>query len=381
MGCRAGVRRLALLRALAAAAFVTASGGAIVAAILAPSYATGSASQAWPAFVLVAGLLIIGALAAEDGLFAAVGAQVARLPGSATRLLVLLLLFEACVTAVLNLDTAVVFLTPLFVHAERQRRTDEAAFLYGAVFMANSASLLLPGSNLTNLIVLRDERVPGHLFAARMLPAWIVAVLVTTLVLALLQRRSASDDRDVLLELPRVRLGYGAIGVAIAAVLVLTLQQPALPVLGSALVLAVLGRLRVPTALEAANPLLLFGFFTLAVALGTAARGIESLSDLTHTIGRWPTAGIGAAGALLVNNLPAAVVLSAHAPAHPRALLIGLDLGPNLAVTGSLSAALWWQVARRHGARPSALSYTLLGIVIAPAAMALALVVSRLFGL
>jgi arsenical pump membrane protein len=92
--------------------------------------------------VLVAGLLVIGALAAEDGIFAAAGAAAARLPGSGLRLLTVLLLFEACVTAVLNLDTAVVFLTP-----------------------ASSS-----GSNLTNLIVLTHEHVPGHLFAARMLP-------------------------------------------------------------------------------------------------------------------------------------------------------------------------------------------------------------------
>ena len=73
-------------------------------------------------------------------------------------LLVVLLLIEAVVTAVLNLDTAVVFMTPVLLHAARAAALPDGPFLYGAVFMANSASLLLPGSNLTNLIVLAHER-------------------------------------------------------------------------------------------------------------------------------------------------------------------------------------------------------------------------------
>ena len=65
------------------------------------------------------------------------------------------------------------------------------------------------------------------------------------------------------------------------------------------------------------------------------------------------------------------MVLAAHAPAHPRALLLGLDLGPNLAVTGSLSAVLWLQVARANGARPSVLRYSLLGSVLVPLSLVL----------
>jgi arsenical pump membrane protein len=100
---------------------------------------------------------------------------------------------------------------------------------------------------------------------------------------------------------------------------------------------------------------------------------------LTETLGRWPTAGVGGGMSLLVNNLPAAVILTAHVPAHPRALLLGLNLGPNLTVTGSLSAALWWQVARRHGARPSARRYTLLGALLVPVTLGLALLALRIF--
>jgi arsenical pump membrane protein len=115
------------------------------------------ASQAWPPFVLVTGLLLIGAVAAADGLFEALGARLAHARLGARGLLLALLGLVAAVTAVLNLNTSVVFLTPVLVHAARPRRLDERPFLYGSVFMANAASLLLPGSNLTNLLVLRGD--------------------------------------------------------------------------------------------------------------------------------------------------------------------------------------------------------------------------------
>src|SRR5213079_122704 len=90
-------------------------------------------SQAWPAFALVAGLLLVGAAAAREGLFGELGAFAARTPGGGTALLTSLLLVTAVVTAVLNLDTAVVFLTPVLLHAARHRGLGEEPFLYGAV--------------------------------------------------------------------------------------------------------------------------------------------------------------------------------------------------------------------------------------------------------
>src|SRR5918911_817437 len=143
-----------------------------------------SASQAWPPFVLVAGLLLIGTVAADDGLFEALGARLARTRLGGSRLLLALLALVAVVSALLNLDTSVVFLTPVLVHAARQRRLDERPFLYGAVYMANAASLLLPGSNLTNLLVLRNDPHPGSAFAMQMLPAWITACTVTAAFIA-----------------------------------------------------------------------------------------------------------------------------------------------------------------------------------------------------
>jgi arsenical pump membrane protein len=90
------------------------------------------------------------------------------------------------------------------------------------------------------------------------------------------------------------------------------------------------------------------------------------------------TAALGAVASVLVNNLPAAVLLGSGAPAHPRSLLFGLNIGPNLAVTGSLSALVWWQAARSVGARPSAPRYSAVGILLAPAAIAAALAAGHL---
>ncbi|MEP6813665.1 MAG: hypothetical protein ABI990_11805 [Actinomycetota bacterium] len=79
---------------------------------------------------------------------------------------------------------------------------------------------------------------------------------------------------------------------------------------------------------------------------------------------------------MLLNNLPAAVMLSTHLPAHPRALLLGLDLGPNLAVTGWVSAVLWYQVANAEGARPSIVRFSLYGILLALLTIVAALLVT-----
>jgi len=89
----------------------------------------------------------------------------------------------------------------------------------------------------------------------------------------------------------------------------------------------------------------------------------------------WPpfvlVAGLLAIGALswrtvLVNNLPASPLLAAQPPPHPLPLLIGLNLGPNLAFTGSLSAYLWWRAARGVEARPSLRTASALGLVLVP---------------
>jgi arsenical pump membrane protein len=330
---------------------------------------TDALAQAWPPFVLVVGLLLVGQVANDDGLFEAFGARIARAPLSPRRLLAVSLSLVALVTAVLNLDTSVVFLTPVLVHAARRRGLDERPFLYGAVFMSNSASLLLPGSNLTNLLVLSREHVTGLAFARQMLPAWVVSCALTGVFLVAVFRLDGghiSDRRS-----SPLRPGIGASSVLLAGVAVLVLGNPAVPVLAIGITAIVLRRGR-----PAVNLRVIAMLFGLTVALGVIGRAYPGPTELLAHAGRWSTAGLAVLSANLVNNLPAAVLLAAHGPAHPRALLLGLDLGPNLAVTGSLSAYLWLQAAKAAGTRPSIRTYSLLGLALVPLTLASATAVT-----
>jgi arsenical pump membrane protein len=325
-----------------------------------------AADQAWPPFVLVAGLLLIGTVAAADGMFEAVGARLARTRLGARGLLLALLALVAVVTAVLNLDTSVVFLTPVLVHTARQRALDERPFLYGSVFMANAASLLLPGSNLTNLLVLRSDPQSGGAFAVEMLPAWLAACGITAAFLLLAFRLEDSQHRPG--EHAPLQLRLGAAATLAAALLVTTLPNPALPVL--AVGLCAMGLRRLRPRLDSRTLALLF---VLAVGLGTLARLWHGPAQLVDTSDAWTAGAIGAVASVLLNNLPAAVLLSAQPAPHPAALLLGLDLGPNLAVTGSLSAVLWLQAARAVDARASIATYSRLGLILVPATLTVTL--------
>lgn len=319
----------------------------------------GAIDQAWPPFVLVAGLLLIGAVVEADGLFAALGTRIERIGGGPVVLLACLLGLEAVVTAVLNLDTAVAFMTPIIVHAARQRDCDERPFLYGALFMANGASLLLPGSNLTNLIVLAHEPLSGAEVARAMALPWLVVVVLTIGLLAVVFRLRHEGGAPG--PLPRLHLGVGAAATVAATALILALHNAALPVLVVGLI-AVAWR-RVRPRLDAH---VLVGLFVLTVALGTLARRWHGPASLVSQLGGIGASALGAVSSVVVNNLPAASLLSAERPPHPLPLLIGLNLGPNLAFTGSLSAYLWYRAAQTAGAQPSLKQYSLLGLILVP---------------
>lgn len=328
---------------------------------------TAAAAQVWPAFALVTGLLLVGVVAERDGLFAAAGAGLARLPTGTRTTFVLALCLVAVVTAVLNLDTSVLFLTPVLLHLARTRGSNELPYLYGVVFMSNASSLFLPGANLTNLIVLHHEQVSGATFLSRMWPAAMTAAAVTAGLLVLVFRRELREASEhPKLERAATRLGLGAVAVAVATVLVLLLTSPALPVLVVGVITIALARVPRARLLAAIDVRTITGLFALAVALGTLGRAWRGPEALVDSLGSWQTAAVGALTAIGVNNLPAAVLLTPDPPAHPRALLLGLNLGPNLAVTGGLAALLWLRVARSLGARPSVRRYSQLGLLIAP---------------
>jgi arsenical pump membrane protein len=342
-------------------------------------YLTSAVQQVWPPFVLVTGLLLVGLVANRDGLFEQAGLSMQRLPGGPAVLYGACLVLVVAVTAVLNLDTAVVFLTPVLVHAARGRGVEEEAFLFGTVYMANASSLYLTGSNLTNLIVLAHQPISGGAFAAKMLVIALAATLATMLGLFVLFRgklRTSASPRE---QSPRPHAcGLGLLGALAAAGLTIALREPAVPVLlvGLALIAieVVRGRLQWREVVRAIGPIVLISLFLVSVAVGVLARSWDGPAQLLAYSGRWGTTGIAALASVLINNLPAAVLLSSRPLAHPRALLLGLNVGPNLAATGSLSAVLWWRAARQVDARPSLATFSRRGVPLAILAMLTALI-------
>jgi arsenical pump membrane protein len=358
--------------------------GLVAAVVTNRSDARSAASQDWPPFVLVTGLLLIGLVADDDGLFAAAGHQLARLARGGMVLFLGATAMVGVVTAVLNLDTSVAFLTPVLVYTARSRAGGEAPLLYGCLLLSNAGSMFLPGSNLTNLIVLGHLHLSGAAFLARMWAPALVALLATAVVVGGVEHRELRVSAGELERPDRPVLGVGLIAVVVAAVLVMILASPALPVAIVGVVAAgirlaagkdqlrrVLGVLSMPT---------LVGLFGIAVSLGTVGRLWSGPATLESHLDLWGTAGVAAVCSVLVNNLPAASVLAARTPHHPFSLLVGLNLGPNLFVTGSLAWLLWLRAARAAGAQPSIGKASRIGAIAVPLSMVAALGILALTG-
>ena len=366
----------------------------VTAVVLAPASSRSAAAQVYPPFVLVAGLVLVGLVADEDGLFAWTGRLLARSTPGAWTLFAGAGLVVALVTAVLNLDTAVVFVAPVVVYAARSRAMSETPFVVACLLLANAGSLLLPGSNLTNLIVLGHLHLSGGQFLHRMAVPWVVSVVVTTVVVGTVERRRLHEARPapagagvpgapgapgstVTPEHGPVVVGVGLVAVCATTVLVVTLRSPAVPVLvvgtGAAVIRSRRGDVGIDRARQVLGLPVLVGLFGLAVGLGTLGRQWAAPATLLGHLDAPATAVFGAVAAVLVNNLPAAAVLSARTPPHPFALLVGLDIGPNLFVTGSLAWVLWWRTLHRTGSEAPVRRAVVLGLLSGPMAMAAAL--------
>ena len=128
------------------------------------------------------------------------------------------------------------------------------------------------------------------------------------------------------------------------------------------------------------GPSVLIGLFGVAVSLGTLGRVWAGPAVFLSHLGSWATAAVAPLTSVTVNNLPAASLLAAQTPARPFALLIGLNLGPNLFVTGSLAWILRLRAARTAGSMPSIAKASRLGALAVPLSMATALTVLALTG-
>ena len=324
-------------------------------------------SHSWQPFVLITGLLFIGHVAAREGLFESVGRLIARTPGNDVMLFVVTMVAVAVVTALLNLDTSVVFMTPVAMNAVRARDGDEMAFAFGAILMSNAASLLLVGSNLTNMLVFATHPVRGTVFVAHMALAWVTSVALTIVIVAVWRRRPLTRAAQASSDPVTWHLGFGTIAALAAVALMLLTSQPALPVFAigavlEAVDLIVRHKVGWREILEVASPLVVIPLFVVAVLVGWLGRHWHGASHLIAHANSLTTAAVSGALSLVINNLPAASLFASQPVAHPYALLIGLNLGPNAFVTGAMSTMLWFRLIRGEGLSPTIWQFVRIGL-------------------
>jgi arsenical pump membrane protein len=305
---------------------------------------------------LVAMMVLARACAAE-GLFEALGGRVARLAaGSSGRLLAYAVGLAAIVTAVLSLDATVVLLTPVLIAASARR-----AYAFASVRLANSASTLLPVSNLTNLLVFGATGLTFVGFTWAMLPVWVVAIAAEY---AILRRWFAAELRTPS-PAPTDVDAVPLFPVAVVVVVLLALAggvTPWLPATAGAILVAGYALARRTThwrdLLAAANlPLSAFILlWALAVSWLVSTEFGDWLGDaMPSGDGLWSLlaiALIAMVAANVVNNLPATLLLLPAAtlagPAAILALLIGVNVGANLTMIGSIANLLWQQSGGRR---------------------------------
>jgi len=354
------------------------------------------ARQLGPVIGFLAAILVLAQLCDDDGLFQACGAWMARTGArhptatGARRLLAQVFVIASVTTAVLSLDATVVLLTPVVFATASRLDVRAKPQVYACTHLANSASLLLPVSNLTNLLAFAASGLAFGRFAALMALPWL-AVIGTEY--AVFSRFFAADlsirphpdpgRRDDDTGLPVFTLAVVALTLAGFAGASAAGVNPAWAALAGAAVLAVraLARRRVaPVALVRAAdvPFLLFvlglGIVVKAVAsngLGTALAPL--LPGGTSLPALLATAALAAALANLFNNLPAVLVLlPLAAPSGAGAVLavlLGVNIGPNISYTGSLATLLWRRILRSHGSAPDLREFTRLGLLTVPAGL------------
>jgi arsenical pump membrane protein len=348
-----------------------------------PDDAAATLREVGPTVAFLVVVLLLADLADRDGLFSWSAAVTARRAGSsAQRLLASVFLLAAVVTAVLSLDATVVLLTPVVVATARRMRVPVAPHGYAIGHLANSASLLLPVSNLTNLLAVATTGLSFLHFAGLMVAPQLVTVALEYLVLRWLFRADlrlpvSAPVHDVP-PVPRLALVVVAATVAGFAVASLIGLPPVWPAAAGVAVLAVrqlaTRRTGVPDLVRAAN--LPFGLFVLGLAvlvLVLQQHGLETLlRDLLPAgdglVALLAVVGISALLANLVNNLPATLALlpAAAVGGVPTvlAVLIGVNLGPNLTYAGSLANLLWRRVLAADA--PGAARFTLVGLATVP---------------
>lgn len=346
-------------------------------------------SRLGPVVGFLAAVLVLADGCDRDGVFRAAGHRVARAAGrSQSRLLAAVVGLASVTTALLSLDTTVVLLAPVVIATVQISRTSPRPYLYATAHLANSGSLLLPVSNLTNLLAFAVVPVSFLRFGALMLLPWLVACGVELAGHRLLFARdlaaplaTVDEERMEFPVFATTVLGLTVAGFAIASVAGLA---PVWVATAGAVVLSV-GRFArrqtdVIQVVRATSPS--FCLYVLGLGVVVAAVSADGLAGVVrHVVPSGASLpallGVAAAAAVisnLINNLPATLLLLPIAAAGGvgpvLAVLIGVNIGPNLTYTGSLATLLWRRVVAGVDGVPDVRDFTLLGLATVPAAVA-----------
>lgn len=335
-----------------------------------------------PLMVFVTAMTVVSYLADAAGLFRVVTAFAAKLGcGRTLWLWFLVLALTTGASVFLSLDTAVVLVTPLVISLAGSAGIRPIVFALSTVWLANTASLLLPVSNLTNLLAQQKSGIHPLEYAALLWLPSLAGILVPVLLLWLVFRHELSGryaapagiNSDDVPDRGLLRLSMAVMGLLLPALV--SGIQVAVPATAAALVLAAAFLLRMPRAfktdmLPVLPVILAVSLFIvvqtahshgLGALLGQAAGSGEGFRDLLRL------AGAGAAASNAVNNLPAYLALepAAETPVRLGALLIGVNLGAVVTPWGSLATLLWYDRMRTQRLRVRWGRFMLAGLVAA----------------
>ena len=330
-----------------------------------------------PVLLFLVAVTVLAELADAAQVFDVAAVRAARLArGRTPALFALVVVLGTVTTIVLSLDTTAVLFTPVVLALAARLRLSPLPFAMAAVWLANTASLLLPVSNLTNLLAVGRLGLPVTAYARMMALPSLTAVAVTVTVLAIWQRRALRGRYDV----PQVLKPTDPVlfaGATLACLLLVPALLAGAPVeyaaSGAALLVVAVCLWRKRSALRwGLVPwrlvLLVEGLFL--VVQGIGPHGLDTL--LRHGLGApLQTAAVAAAGSNLVNNLPAYLALERVVP-HSQllSLLLGVNLGPLVLPWGSLATLLWADRCRAKGVQVGWLRFGLAGLVLVPLLLA-----------
>ena len=371
---------------------------AIVVGIEPVSAALAIGDRTWPILLFVAAITVVAQLAAEAGVFDALAHAAGRAGhGRAWALWLLAVVVATLCTIFLSIDTTAVLLTPVMVVLARHVGLSPLPFALTTVWLANTGSLLLPVSNLTNLLALHvlGDPTPAAFAALTWVPA-VIGILLPAVAVFVIHRRRLLVRYEAETVEPAddpVLFRWAVIVLVVLVPLLVTGVPVWLPATAAAIVLCVVFALRRRSALGMRLvpwQLLLFAAGLFLVVDAAHGLGLGRVLAVASGSGSEPLsllrlAATGAVGANGVNNLPAYLALepSADSPARVVALLIGVNLGPLITPWASLATLLWHQRLRSMGVAISWGRYVLLGLVVAPitviaATLALAWLTPRL---